>query len=58
MGASGEDRRTYAPSQEEVLAAVKSLGRPSSLESVAAGVGLAYGLHEYLELAAEALRGR
>ncbi|MCX5149849.1 hypothetical protein OHB36_24235 [Streptomyces sp. NBC_00320] len=38
MGASGEDRRTYAPSQEEVLAAVKSLGRPSSLESVAAAV--------------------
>lgn len=38
MGTSGQDRRTYAPSEEEVLAAVKSLALPSSPDAVAAAV--------------------
>ncbi|WP_412074837.1 hypothetical protein ACLF6K_01525 [Streptomyces xanthophaeus] len=38
MGTSGEERRTYAPSKEEVLAAVESLAHPSPLDAVAAAV--------------------
>lgn len=38
VGTSGEERGTYAPSKEEVLAAVESLAHPSPLDAVAAAV--------------------